>query len=147
MAAFKAYNAGRLYADQVKPWNFLAMAHPTTRERTRRDGPRSLVAAFERDPVKRRAARWFDRGNSKLEAKPIRTDDQDFVRDDSFAVLRYGDYFDAYRSHPELKGLAPDATPCHRWTRGVLRPRQVQGSGAGPDREGEQPASRRPATG
>lgn len=94
LAAFKTYNRGRPYSDQVKPWNFLAMAHPTDRERGRDGGPRSLVATFERDPGKRRSVNWADRSNAALAARPIRTDRQDFVLGDSFAVMSYGDYFD-----------------------------------------------------
>lgn len=126
LATFKTYNNGRAYTEQVKPWNFLAMAHPTERERGRQDGPRSLVAAFERDPERRRHARWFDRSNPDLPARPVRTTGHEHARDASYAVLTYGDYFNSYRDHPERKMLDPDGTPCHRWTRGLLRRRHVE---------------------
>jgi hypothetical protein len=125
LSAFKTYNGDRPYAYQVKPWNFVTMAHPTSRERARPGGPRSLVAAFERDPAKRREALWVDRNNPTRTPRPIRTDDHGYARDDSYAVLSYGDYFESYRTHPELKALGPDGQACHRWTRGILAPRHL----------------------
>jgi hypothetical protein len=44
-------------------------------------------------------------------------------------VLGYGDYFKAYRRHPELEALASDGKPCHTWTRGLLGPREIHASG------------------
>jgi hypothetical protein len=126
LAAFKAHNADKPYPEQLKPWGFVAMAHPTPQERARKDGPRSLVAAYERDPDKQLDQTWFDRGDPSIHAGLIRTTDQETVLDESYAVLSYGDYFKGYRRHPELKALAMDGRPCHTWTRGVLSPRHVR---------------------
>ena len=41
----------------------------------------------------------------------------------------YGDYFEEYRVHPELKLADADGRPCHPWTRGSLLPRNVLASG------------------
>jgi hypothetical protein len=60
-SAFAAYNAALPYAEQVKPWNFLAIAHPADTERARVNGAGSLIAPFERDPIKRLHADWIDR--------------------------------------------------------------------------------------
>ena len=69
----------------------------------------------------------YTRGELSLPA--YRTHAGEQILKDSFAVLRYGDYFAAYRRHPELKALASDAKPCHTWTRGELRPRHVHAAG------------------
>ena len=53
LKTFKAYNATRPYAQQVKPWGFLCLAHPAPHERARPDKPGCLIAPFERDPETR----------------------------------------------------------------------------------------------
>lgn len=123
---FKRLNEGKPRGEQVWPWNFLCLAHPTPLERARPGGPTCPVAAFEQDPRKRRAMPWQDRGSRDAEPLRIRTDDPTVFRDGTVSVLSYGNYFEQYRRHPESKSLGPDGAPCHSWTRGVLRPRHVE---------------------
>lgn len=122
---FRAHNDGLPYAERVRPWNFLCMAHPTQTERARKNGRQCLVAPFERDPAKRRTMDWIDRNAPERGTTRIRTDPLRRIEKDSTAVLSYGDYFEEYRLHPEAKALAPDGQPCHSWTRGLLQPRHV----------------------
>jgi hypothetical protein len=124
-AAFREFNARRPYSERVRGWNFLSVAHPTRTERARRDGPKCLVAPFERDPVKRLQMPWIDRSDPQGGPVRIGVDDSPTIADSNIAVLSYGDYFEDYRLHPEAKMLAPDGHPCHPWTRGLLRPRHV----------------------
>jgi hypothetical protein len=123
VATFRAYNATRRYAAQVKPWGFLSLAHPAPHERAR--GVRCLIAPFERDPQRRAAMAWVDRDNSGT--SQIRTSrTPDFI-DGTTAVLSYRDYFEHYRQHPESKALDPtDTAACHPWTRGLLVPWSVR---------------------
>ncbi len=128
-ATFRDYNAEKPYAERVRPWNFLCLAHPTQTERARAGGAKVLIAPFERDQEKQLAADWIDRGDPKSPPVKIRVDPTREVVERSVAVLSYGDYFEDYRLHPEAKALAPDGQPCHPWTRGPLSPRHVAPSG------------------
>jgi hypothetical protein len=123
MKAFAEYNANLPYPEQVKPWGFLTIAHPADYERARLNGVRTLIAPFERDPVRRLQANWIDRDNPDQPARRIRTESAPEYQPESVAVLSYRDYFDKYRRHPETKTLDPtDGEPCHPWTRGLLQP-------------------------
>jgi hypothetical protein len=126
LKTFNSYNHGKPYSEQVKPWGFLIIAHPTPTERARPDGPRCLIAPFERDPTKRLQANWIDRDHPDQPARRIHTSGTPSYQDGSAHVLSYRDYFDQYRHHPEAKALDPtDGQRCHRWTRGQLQPWHV----------------------
>lgn len=128
--AFKTYNQARPYAQQVKPWNFLTIAHPTTHERARADGPTTLIAPFERDPVKRLQADWIDRDKPNQLTSRIYTSTTPAYREGKIAIVSYRDYFNRYRQHPESKALDPtDGRRCHPWTRGELQPSRIKASG------------------
>lgn len=130
LKAFAAYNGDRSYLEQVKPWGFLAMAHPHIHERARPGGPRCLIAAFERDPDRRAQTLWIDRDRPHRPGQLIRTTHLHEIREDSIAVLSYDHYFEQYRQHPEAKALDPaDGKPCHTWTRGLLQPQHVCATG------------------
>ena len=121
--AFVTYNDRRPYDQQVKPWGFLTIAHPADHERASRDGVRTLIAPFERDPVKRVQASWIDRDHPEHARGRIHTATTPEYREGSTRVLSYRDYFDRYRQHPEAKALDPnDGKRCHPWTRGHLQP-------------------------
>lgn len=124
--AFRGYNAGRSYDEQVKPWCFMSVAHPIVTERALPSAPRCLIAPFERDAVQRLQMGWADRSDPNGGLYRIRIDDSLEIREDSIAVQSYGHYFDDYRRHPEAKLLDPDGRPCHPWSRGLLQPRHVE---------------------
>lgn len=127
--AFRHYNTDRPYHEQVKPWGFLITAHPAPHERARRDGPRTLIAPFERDPTRRLLAMWIDRDRPSEPPSRVHTSTTAEHRDGSTAVLSYRDYFNQYRNHPEAKGLDPtNGTRCHPWTRGQLQPWSIAAS-------------------
>jgi hypothetical protein len=127
LKAFAAYNKDRTYLEQVKPWGFLAMAHPHAHERARSGGSRCLIAPFERDPDRRAKMLWIDRDRPGQPGRLIRTDEVHEIRENSIAVLSYGDYFAQYRQHPEAKATDPaDSKPCHTWTRGLLQPQHAR---------------------
>lgn len=130
LKAFATYNQNRPYRDQIKPWGFLAMAHPHGYERARVGGPRSLIAPFDRDPDRRAVTAWIDRDRPDQPGRLVRTVGLHEIREDTVAVLSYGDYFQQYRQHPESKATDPaDGKPCHTWTRGLLQPQRVWATG------------------
>lgn len=125
--AFATYNHERAYPEQVKPWGFLTIAHPTETERARKDGVRTLIAPFERDPVKRLRSMWIERDQPERAAGRIHTSVSPEYRPGSIRVLSYGDYFNRYRQHPESKAVDPaDGSRCHPWTRGQLVPWRIK---------------------
>lgn len=129
LKTFAAYNDGKPYTAQVKPWGFLILAHPTPVERARANGPRTLIAPFERDPTLRVQMRWTDRDRPDQPPTRIYTSTAPTLRSDATAVLSYRDYFSQYRQHPESKALDPtDGRPCHTWTPGLLCPWEVHAS-------------------
>jgi len=121
---FEAYNHGKSYADQVKPFNFLLSAHvapfghPTGADATKFH----LIAPYTKDSRQWRKLRWTDihsRGRYGITTtghpSPTR------VR-----VQSYRDVLSAYRKHPEPKSNAPGGGPCDRDSMGLLGFRPVR---------------------
>jgi hypothetical protein len=127
---FHDYNKALPYGEQIKPWNFINIAHPADTERGREGGPRTLIAPFETDPIKRIRAQWIDRDRPNKLPRQIHTSESVDYREGSIKVLSYRDYFARYRQHPEAKALDPtDGKRCHPWTRGELAPWDVRAAG------------------
>lgn len=122
--AFRKYNAGRPYSQQVRPGGFGMIAHVAGLARTK-EAPRALVARREDDRVKRRDLGWFARTDPTDTAYRIRTGDPTYVLPGIITVQSYGDYFKDFRRHPEAKEVGPDGQPCGPWTRGQLGPSTV----------------------
>jgi hypothetical protein len=123
--AFHAYNRRRRYRDRVRPWNFLMMAHLPRHARLTTGQRQSLVAPFEKNPRKRRRARWVDRGNPDAPSAPIRTGVGPYVVKAATLVQSYRNVYEDYRTHPEVKAGRPDGAPCKEWTMGLLQPLEV----------------------
>jgi predicted nucleic acid-binding Zn ribbon protein len=123
--AFRRFNAGRPYAEQVRPWGFVMTAHPHHLVRAAK-GPRVLVTPREDDPAKRVNLVWFDRADPSGSVYGIRTGDPTYVVPGSITVASYSGYFEEFRRHPESKAAGPDGEPCHPWTRGQLGPLEVE---------------------
>lgn len=123
---FRAYNAGKPYEQRVRPWGFLIRAFPDRTTRAHPGTPRSLVAAYSRDPAEWHTREWFSPGDDSGATYRIRTGNPEAVIPGTVVAQTYRDYFEEYRIHPESKASAPDGAPCHPWTRGVLGPRHVR---------------------
>lgn len=121
--AFKTYNHGKPYAHQVRPWDFLCLAHPHPLERARL-GIRCLTGPYSRDLEQLAAQEWIDRGNPDR-SYHLRLDNPYELSDDTVAAQTIRDYFDSYRNHTDPKMLGPDGERCHPWTHGLLQHHHV----------------------
>ena len=126
---FRNYNRGKGYDEQVKPFNFLLVAHVVSFGLPS-DGktPMHLVAPFNSDASQWLKLRWTDlRSNSSYRITTTRESTETTIHVKSFRdVLR------EYQSHPEAKSSGPDNEPCARSTSGLLRRRSVQAMPFGP---------------
>lgn len=119
---FAGFNAHKPYAEQIKPANFLLLAHPDPL-----DPSGALpVAPYESDASKWRDLCWIDRRNGQpisITTKPSDGNERPGV----VQVRTYGQVLAAYFAHPEAKSLDPDGKPVGRRTVGLLRRRPVEG--------------------
>jgi hypothetical protein len=117
---FAGMNEDRPYAEQVKPANFLLLAHPDPL-----DPSGALpIAPYESDASKWADLPWIDRRTGE----PIRITTEPFdgtARPGIVRVRIYRDVLAAYLGHPESKSLGPNGEPVTRQTAGLLRRRGV----------------------
>ncbi len=121
---FKTHNAGRPYADQVKPGNFLLSAHvapfghPTGAEPTRFH----LVAPYTRDGRQWTKMNWLDvYSGERFRITTHGTPSNRVAR-----VRSYRDVLDDYRTHREAKSSGADGRAADRRTFGLLARRHVE---------------------
>jgi hypothetical protein len=121
---FDALNAGKPYADQVKPFNFLLTAFVAPfGQPSGADAARfQLVAPYTRDPRQWTKRRWIDRysGGSFAVTTTGDAGDRGVAR-----VRTYRDVIAEYRVHPEAKSAGGDGKSCGPETRGLLQRRHV----------------------
>jgi hypothetical protein len=118
---FEGMNAGRLYRDQVKPSNFLLLAHPDPL-----DPSESLpVAPYESNPSKWADLVWIDRRSGKRVT--VTTEPFDgTARSGTVRIRTYRDVIRAYLAHPESKSLGPRGERVTARTTGLLRRRPIE---------------------
>ncbi|HVR48058.1 MAG TPA: hypothetical protein VMT95_15615 [Candidatus Binatia bacterium] len=124
MTSFKLLNAGKTYAQQIKPFNFLLSAHVRKLGYPIGVDPERfhLIAPFERDPKKWLAAPWIDEHTGQR--YDVTTSN---VRSGDIAELdTYGEVLAEYEYHEEFKCARPDGQPCDRQTVGILDRRHVR---------------------
>ncbi|MFN0153442.1 MAG: hypothetical protein ACKVUT_03605 [Gaiella sp.] len=133
LAPFADYNKSKPYAEQVKPYGFLLVSHPTPGGIPHgNDEDRfALVAPHEADP-----RRWLDLEWRNLydPTGPSYTLDTSTVVERSghslgprvVGVQTYRHVLDRYRTLPEYKSLSADGTRCRRQTAGLLVRRPVE---------------------
>jgi len=124
--AFKTLNAGKGYADQVKPFNFILTAH---RQRAfiaanGNDPHGLLIAPFETAARKWTKMRWTNRETGKTYR--ITTDDDGMASETQVRVQSYRDVLAAYRVHPEAKSGIPEGQRNAKGARGLLPHRPVR---------------------
>jgi hypothetical protein len=121
--AFRRFNEGRTYRDQIKPFNFLLTAAgakpPASVEATEAF---RLVAPYETDSAKWGGLDWTDVHHPEVGSYSITTRDG---RPGMARVDTFGEVLAKYESHPESKSLGADGRPCDRSTIGLLHRRPV----------------------
>ncbi len=119
---FNGVNVDKPYSDQIKPANFLLLAHPDPL-----DPSGALpIAPYESDASKWSYLPWIDRRNGE----PIEVTTQPLdghLRPGVVRVRTYREVLAGYLTHPEAKSLGPDGEAVRRHTMGLLRRRPVQG--------------------
>jgi hypothetical protein len=124
---FTAFNHRRPYPDQVRPWHFLCIAHPSRLERARLDIS-CLIGPYQRDPAQLAEQEWTDRANPTRTYR-LRIDKPYELSDDTIAAQTIRDYYDDYRHHTDAKMLGPDGSRTHPWTTGLLQHHHVTATG------------------
>lgn len=129
LEAFRKANAGKSYADRMKPFNFTLsapLAHQGRPQGVASGAPFRLVAPYETDPRRWVGMRWTDLYSGR--SYPVTT-----ARPGGgpgvAGVQSLGGVAAAYPFHPEPKRLGPDGRPCHKQTAGLLRRRPVRAAG------------------
>jgi hypothetical protein len=122
LAWFKATNEDRPYTDQIKPANFMLVAHPDPLDAS----GTSPIAPYQSDPTQWPLLSFIDRHTGQ----PVRTTTDPYDGNPRPGVVRvrtYRNILAAYLAHPEAKSLAPNGRPVGRNTHGLLRARPVRG--------------------
>ncbi len=116
---FDGINRGRAYADQVKPANFLLLAHddpllalPQGWDRQRL----TVIAPFSSKPEDWLKQEYRNRFDGRI--VPVTTRPDGSLP--SVRVKTYGDVIAEYGRHPESKSGGADGLPCTRATVGLL---------------------------
>ena len=125
MKAFTGLNAGKKYAKQIKPFNFLVSCHVREFGYPYRSNPEKfhLIAPYESDPRKWLRKSWIDEytGDEYGIATAGPTGDRFTAR-----VKTYGDVLEDYEDHPESKCADSQGRPCSKTTIGLLQRRHVK---------------------
>jgi len=124
---FDTWNAGKPYAQQVKPYNFLltAFVRPFGHPEGVDAAHFHLVAPFETDPRQWSKLPWTNLYDEQGTTYRITSTSSDYAVLGEVQVKTYRDVLDEYRRHPETKSLAPDGAVCSGTTVGLLRRRPV----------------------
>jgi hypothetical protein len=126
--AFRRYNEGKDYQEQIKPFNFLISAyvapfgHPEGVDPTKFH----LVAPWADYPAHYEQMEWYDLGSGQIQS--IMTTD-DLGASGKVLVKTYRTVIDQYELHPESKSLGPYGEICRGTTVGLLRRRPIVSSG------------------
>jgi hypothetical protein len=116
---FDRVNEGRRYADQIKPGNFLLVAHPHP------FGGTALPFAPYQRGVESEQVPWYDRATGEPIAITTRFDGTHTPG--VVAVKSYRDHLANFLARPESKSAGPSGEPVGLRTRGVLQRRHVRG--------------------
>jgi hypothetical protein len=121
----EAFNAGKPYAQQIKPFNFILSAHVAPFGHPSGADPERfhLIAPYESDPRKWEKLPWID----EYSEKPYRISASLPSATRSLArVKSYGDVLEEYEYHEEAKCADASGEPCDRQSVGLLGRRRVR---------------------
>jgi hypothetical protein len=117
-------NDGLPYAEQIKPFNFLAIAFVHPLERPPDDSRLVLIAPYRSRVTEQLQQTWTNRYSSKRYR--VTTEPSHSVhRPGVVTVKTYRDVLAEYAVHPEAKSNGPDGRSCRRQTVGLLARRPV----------------------
>lgn len=125
MRALNAFNDGKPYPNQIKPFNFLLacqvspFGHPVGVD----PAHFHLIAPYESDPRKWSQLNWIDQYSGK--SYRVTTAGQDGTRMTARAKS-YGDILREYEFHPESKCADSDGNPSGKQTVGLLQRRHIR---------------------
>jgi len=125
MKAFTDFNAGKIYPDQIKPFNFLLtcqvkpFGHPTGADPKRFH----LIASYDSDSRNWLKQKWTDQYSGK--SYRVRSDGQTGSRNIA-RVRTYTEVLEQYEYHPESKCADTDGNACSKQTVGLLQRRHVR---------------------
>jgi hypothetical protein len=120
-----ALNEGKIYSDQIKPFNFLLTCHLSPFGHPVGTNPEKfhLIAPFESNSKKWLTTNWVD----QYSGKQFRiTTEKNYSSRATARVKTYGDVFTDYEYHPESKCADEDGNVCDRRTLGLLHRRHVR---------------------
>ncbi|HYM24627.1 MAG TPA: hypothetical protein VEU08_15525, partial [Vicinamibacterales bacterium] len=122
---FDTLNKGRLYVDQVKPFNFIMSPHVAATSLPEDVSPLRfhLFAPYAEDPSEWLNIVYTDMHSKARRTYMVTTEDGP---SSAIGVKTYGDVLREYRTHPDTTALGADGQRCGRQTRGVLGRRPVR---------------------
>lgn len=124
MNRFADYNAGKPYAKQLKPFNFLLSAQIATLGHPVGVDPQRfhLITPYEPDATKWLGLKWMDQYSGKRYSLST-----DGMQSRSAArVKTYGDLLREYEFHPESKCADGTGKRCAKQSAGLLRRRHIR---------------------
>jgi hypothetical protein len=130
---FAQLNEGKPYQEQIKPANFLLVAHVPAGGHPPGAVPErfALAAPFDGDPRSWARLPWrsvYDRGGAtyRIDTESIYEQGGAARARDAVGVRTYRDVLRDYRRHPEAKSVGASGRPCTRHTIGALSRRPVR---------------------
>ena len=125
MKSLESLNAGKPYADQIKPFNFLLTSHVSAFGHPLEVDPERfhLISPYDSDSRKWLEKEWIDQHSGK---RYRITTLGDHGTRYAARVKTYGDVVAEYGSHPEAKCADSLGNPCGRTTVGLLRRRHIK---------------------
>jgi hypothetical protein len=124
---FKAWNDGRPWAEQVKPFNFMLVAHVARGDRPiGAEDDFQLVAPYANQPDQWTSLEWIDRTDPAGAAWRFSTGDATDDEARTVVVQTYADVLWAFRKHPEAKYNDSHGQSCTGVTVGALHRRDVR---------------------
>jgi hypothetical protein len=126
MKPLKALNAGKPYAQQIKPFNFILSCHVMPLGHPVGVNPERfhLIAPYENDPRKWERLPWIDQYSTKGARYRISTTAPNPTRQIAH-VKSYGDVLEEYEFHEEAKCADASGAPCGKESIGLLRRRHL----------------------
>jgi hypothetical protein len=124
MRPLAALNDGRIYADKIKPFNFLVTCHVKAFGHPSGADPEHfhLIAPYQADPRQWLKIKWIDQYSGKRYSI---TTDTDHGSRKAARVKMYGEVAREYEFHPESKCADADGNVCEKSTVGLLQRRHV----------------------